>query len=139
MTKNSLIGHSFYFFHPRSYKIRSPMDGYITKIYANNAIIHLTDDNGLQVILTIRFNFRLTSIYKAVHCLVREKQKVRQGSVLFLIIHEKQIASVVVMVPWQPRLLKKVNKWPRLGNYFASINFRSPWETKPKITRFGKY
>ena len=110
MTKNSLIGYSFYFFHPRSYKVRSPMDGYITKIYADNATIHLIDDNGLQVILTIRFNSRLTSTYEAVCCLIREKQKVKQGNVLFLIIHEKQIASVVVMVPWQPWLLKKVNK-----------------------------
>jgi|SRR6185369_14548679 len=102
MTKNSLISHSFYFFHPRSYKVRSPMAGYITKIYVDNATIHLIDDNGLQVILTIRFNSRLTSIFEAVRCLVREKQKVKQGSILFLIIHEKQIASVAVMIPWQP-------------------------------------
>lgn len=73
MTKSSLIGHSFYFFHPRSYKVRSPTDGYITKIYVDNATIHLIDDNGLQVILTIRFSSRLTSVYEAVRCLVREK------------------------------------------------------------------
>jgi hypothetical protein len=110
MTKNSLIGHSFYFLRPRSYKVRSSLDGYIAKIYVDDATIHLVGDNGLQIILTIRFNAKLTSIYKAIHCLVKEKQKVKQGTVLFLIIHEKQISSIVVMIPWQPRLLKKVNK-----------------------------
>ena len=86
------------------------MAGYVAKIYVDGTTIHLIDDNGLQIILTIRFSSRLTSIYEAVRCLVREKQKVKQGSILFLIIHEKQIASVAVMIPWQPWLLKKVNK-----------------------------
>lgn len=99
MVRRSLIGHSFYFSHPRSYKVRSPLTGYIAKIYIDDTTLHLVGDNGLQVILTIKFRAQFTSIYEAVRCLVKEKQKVKQGSVLFLIIHEKQIASVVVMIP----------------------------------------
>lgn len=138
MTKKSLIGHSFYFLHSRSYKVRSPLDGYIAKIHADGATVHVINNNGLQIILTIRFNTKLVSVRKAIHCLVREKQKVKQGAVLFLIVHEKQISSVMVMVPWQPYLLKKVSKWPSLGNYFASLQYRNPWE-KVKIRRFGEY
>ena len=99
MAKKSLIGHSFYFLHLRSYKVRSPLDGYVAKIYVDAATIHLINDNGLQIILTVRFNAKLTSACKVIHCLVREKQKVKQGTVLFLIVHEKQISSVIVMVP----------------------------------------
>ncbi|RHZ36893.1 hypothetical protein GvMRE_I2g249 [endosymbiont GvMRE of Glomus versiforme] len=139
MVKNSLIGHSFCFFYPRSYKVHSSLDGYVAKIYLNTATIHLVDDNGLQIILTIRFNTKLTSVYKAIHCLVREKQKVKQGTVLFLIINEKQISSIIVMIPWQPHLLSKISKWPPLGNYFASLQYRNPWEEKTKIKRFGQY
>ncbi|KLL03003.1 MAG: hypothetical protein MRECE_33c011 [Mycoplasmataceae bacterium CE_OT135] len=139
MVRRSLIGHSFHFFHPRSYKVRSPLTGYIAKIYVDDTTLHLVGDNGLQVILTIKFRAQFTSIYEAVRCLVKEKQKVKQGSVLFLIIHEKQVASVAVMIPWQPWLLKKVNKLPPLGKYFASLYYRNPWDKKAKIKRFGQY
>lgn len=138
--KRSLIGHSFYFFNPRSYKVRSPLGGCITRIYADNTTIHITGDNNLQVILTINFNHnKLTSIYKALICQVKEKQKVKVGSVLFLIVHEKQISSVAVMIPWQPELLRKVNKLPSLGRDFASLYFRSPWSLQTRFKRFGQY
>ena len=140
-TKNSLIGHSFYFFHPRSYKVHSPLTGYITKIYADNTTLHMVGAKGLQVILTINFQTtKLISIYEAVICQVKEKQRVKRGDILFLVIHQKQIASVAVMVPWQPLLLGKVvNKLPLLGKDFASLYYRNPWSNQPKIKKFGQY
>ena len=139
-TKQSLIGHSFYFFHLQSYKIRSPLEGYIAKIYDDNTTLHIVGANGLQIILTIKFQTaKLTSIYEAVICWVKEKQKVKKGSILFLIIHQRQISSVAVMIPWQPLLLGKVNKLPHLGKDFASLYYRNPWSVKPKIKRFGQY
>lgn len=126
-TKRSLIGHSFYFFHPRSYKVHSPLEGYIAKIYDDNTTLHIIGANGLQVILTIKFRaVKLISIYEAVIRRVKEKQRIKRGNVLFLIIDQKQISSVVVMIPWQPLLLGKVNKLPYLGKDFASLYYRNP-------------
>jgi len=126
-TKRSLIGHSFYFFHLRSYKIRSPLEGHITKIYDDNTTLHIVGANGLQVILTIKFRTaKLISIYETVIRRVKEKQKIKRGNVLFLVIDQKQISSVVVMIPWQPLLLGKVNKLPHLGKDFASLYYRNP-------------
>lgn len=126
-TKQSLIGHSFYFFHLQSYKIRSPLGGYVAKIYNDNTSLHIVGANGLQIILTIKFQTaKLTSIYEAVIRQVKEKQKVKKGDVLFLIIHQRQISSVAVMVPWQPLLLGKINKLPYLGKDFASLYYRNP-------------
>src|SRR3954447_8456754 len=87
-TNHSLIGHSFYFFHLRGYKIRSPLSGYITKIYDDNTTLHMVGANGLQIIVTINFlPSKLTSIYEAVIRRVKEKQKVKRGGVLFLVVH----------------------------------------------------
>jgi len=98
--KKSLMSHSFYFLHPLSYQIFSPLSGFVEKIYLDNTTIHLRGERGLQIILTINFkkdqNF---SVFDAVKCQVQEKQKVEVGSLLFLIYLEKQISSVVVFVP----------------------------------------
>jgi hypothetical protein len=139
-TKHSLIGHSFYFFHLQSYKIRSPLAGYIAKIYDDNTTLHIIGANGLQVILTVNFRLsKLTSIYETVIRRVKEKQKVEKGSIIFLVVHQRQISSIAVMIPWQPLLLGKVNKLPRWGKDFASLYYRNPWSAKLKIKRFGQY
>lgn len=99
-TKHSLIGNSFYFSRLQSYKIRSPLAGRITKIYDDNTTLHIVGVNGLQIILTINFRLsKLTSIYEAVIRRVKEKQKVERGSILFLVVHQKQISSIAVMIP----------------------------------------
>ncbi|CAG8687920.1 5089_t:CDS:2, partial [Scutellospora calospora] len=98
--------------------------GYITKIYDDNTTLHIVGNSGLQVILTIKFQTtKLTSIYEAVIRRVKEKQKIERGSILFLVVHQRQISSVAVMIPWQPLLLGKVNKLPRLGKDFASLYY----------------
>src|SRR5436190_5970149 len=127
-TKHSLVGHSFYFFHLQSYKIRSPLTGYITKIYDDNTTLHIVGANGLQVILTINFRLsKLISIYGAVIRRVKEKQKIKRGGLLFLIVHQRQISNLAVMIPCQPLLLGKVNKLPHyLGKDFASLYYRNP-------------
>lgn len=103
------------------------MAGRITKIYDDNTTLHIVGVNGLQIILTINFRLsKLTSIYEAVICRVKEKQKVERGNILFLVVHQKQISSIAVMIPWQPLLLGKVNQLPRLGKDFASLYYRNP-------------
>jgi phosphotransferase system IIA component len=83
----------------KGHKIHSPLTGFVARIY-NFTTLHLVGKGGLQVILTIKFNQnKLTSVYKAVHCLVKENQKVKKNEVLFLIVYEEQISSVGVMIP----------------------------------------
>ena len=137
VTKQSLIGHSFYFFQLRSHEICSPLTGSIAKIY-NFTTLHLVGKGGLQVILTIKFNRnKLTSIYKAVHCLVREGQKVKKNETLFFIVYQKQISCVGVMIPWQPWTLKRIFKLPNLGKNFVAVFYHR--SKAKKITNFGKY
>ena len=138
VVKQSLIGHSFYFFRLQGHKIRSPLTGSIVKIY-NFTTLHLVGKGGLQVIITIKFNRNLTSVYEAVYCLVKENQKVKKNEVLFFIICKEQISCVGIMVPWQPQTLKKIIKLPNLGKNFAALFYHRNFSKPKKITNFGKY
>jgi hypothetical protein len=138
IVKQSLIGHSFYFFQLQGHKICSPFTGSIVRIY-NFATLHLIGKGGLQIILTIKFNRKLTSIYEAVYCLVKEGQKVKKNETVFLIVYKEQISCVGIMIPWQPRILKKIIKLPNLGSNFVTLFYhRNPSKSK-RITNFGKY
>lgn len=110
MVKRSLVGHSFYFFDPYNYKVRSPLKGCITKIYLNNSI-HITGQDNIQIILTVQLHQdKDASVYDVAKCQVREGQEVDESTVLYVIFFEKQVQAIIVLIPWQPQVLKRVIK-----------------------------
>ena len=136
--QKSLLGRAYYFYGLRSWKIKSPVKGVISKIYPERSIL-ITNDKGLQILLDIRTDKQNPMpVNKVLQCEVKEGQEVDQSTILFIVYFEKQIISVIVYVPWQPKFIEKI-KWLKSSkHYFLKVFYRNPF-SKLRIKKHGKY
>jgi phosphotransferase system IIA component len=94
-----LLGKAYYFYDLKGWKITSPLNGIISKIYPNYAL-QITNEYGLQIILDIQVNERnLEPLDKILQCEVKEKQIVSPQTTLFIIYLVKQVNCIAVYVP----------------------------------------
>jgi len=137
--EKSLLGKSYYFRDLKSWKIKSPLTGTISKIYPNYAI-QITNKEGLQILLNIQIRKKnAMPLEKILQCKVREGQKISQSTTLFIIYFKKQIISVAVYIPWQPKLLGKIGDLEKNNKHcFVKIHYRNPYE-KLQFKNHGKY
>lgn len=96
------MGRSYYFYHLESYKIRSPMEGYIKKIFSNQSLL-IVNNYGLQILLSFSLSDeKKKNVYETLERKVEEGDKVNPKKILFIIYQEKEIINVAVYVYWQP-------------------------------------
>lgn len=137
--ERSLLGKAYYFCDLKSWKIKSPLTGTVSKIYPNHAI-QITNKDGLQILLDIQTKKRNSIPFdKILQCKVIEGQKVNQQTILFIAYFKKQIISVCIYIPWQPELLGRIGKLQRDNSYcFVKIHYRNPYE-KLQLKNHGNY
>lgn len=137
--EQSLLGKSYYFSDLKDWRIKSPLQGVISKIYPNYAI-QITNKNGLQILLDIQVDRKYPMpLNKIMQCEVKEKQKVTPKTTLFIIYLEEQVISVSVYIPWQPEILGRVGKLEKdEKNCFVKIYYRNPY-AKLRFKKHGKY
>ncbi|CAH1756397.1 12200_t:CDS:2 [Entrophospora sp. SA101] len=103
--------------------------GIISKIYPNYTI-QITNKYGLQILVDIQIDKKNpVPLDKILQCEVREGQKVSPKTTLFIIYFEEQVISVVVYIPWQPKILRKISKKLEKGNNdcFVKLYYRNPY------------
>jgi len=114
------------------------LEGVISKIYPNYTL-QITGKYGFQILLDIQVDERkLMPIDKIFQCEVREGQAVSPKTILFVIYYENQIKAVVVFIPWQPNLLRKIGPLKTEDKCFVEVFYRNPY-TKLKFKKHGKY
>ncbi|CAJ0748995.1 10396_t:CDS:2 [Entrophospora sp. SA101] len=99
------------------------------KIYPNYTI-QITNKYGLQILVDIQIDKKNpVPLDKILQCEVREGQKVSPKTTLFIIYFEEQVISVVVYIPWQPKILRKISKKLEKGNNdcFVKLYYRNPY------------
>jgi len=132
------MGRSYYFYHLESYKIRSPLEGYVKKVFPNQNLL-IVNNYGLQILLSFNLDHaKKNNIYEILKRKVEEGDKVSPKKILFIIYQEKKILNVVVYVYWQPWILKKMGKLENNKNYFTSCYYRNPFGNF-KWKRHGRY
>ncbi|KLL01575.1 MAG: hypothetical protein MRERC_14c014 [Mycoplasmataceae bacterium RC_NB112A] len=137
--KKSLLGKAYYFSNLKGWKITSPLSGVIHKIYPNYAL-QIINEHGLQILLDIQVNEKkMQPLDKILQCEVQVGQKVNSRAVLFIIYLVEYVNCVVVYVPWQPEILRKVGELEIYNqNKFTQIYYRNPY-LKIKLKRHGEY
>ena len=138
-SKSSLIGHFFVFFPWWGIRqVRSPFSAEVNQIYLDSLTISLRNAKGLQIILKVELTVRPSPT--VIRCLAKEKKKVSEGSLLWLVKPPWQIKKVIVIIPWQPWILVKISDvffWGRKS--FASLHYRdSPWSAT-KLSKLPYY
>jgi hypothetical protein len=94
-----LLGKAYYFCDLKSWKIKSPLTGIVSKIYPN-CTIQITNKDGLQILLDIQTRKKNPMpLDKILQCKVKEGQEVSQDTILFIVYFKKQIISVSVHIP----------------------------------------
>lgn len=136
---HSLLGKAYYFSDLKSWKITGPLTGTIDKIYPNYTL-RILNKYGLQILLDIQVNEKkLEPLDKILHCEVQEGQKITPQTVLFVIYLVEQVNCIVIYIPWQPEILRKVGE---IKNYsrdsFVEVYYKNPY-TKFKLKRHGEY
>lgn len=137
--EESLIGKAYYFCDLKSWKIKSPLKGFISKIYPNYAI-QITNKQGLQVLLDIQVDKKNPMpLDKIFQCEVKEGQRVNSKTTLFIVYLEEQVISVTVYIPWQPEILGRVGVLEKSNkNFFVKVYYRNPYG-KPQFKKNGEY
>ncbi|MCE8163632.1 MAG: PTS glucose transporter subunit IIA [Candidatus Moeniiplasma glomeromycotorum] len=138
--EKSLVGKAYYFCDLKSWKIKSPLRGVISKIYPNYTI-QITNQEGLQILIDIQVDRKNPMpLDKIFQCEVKEGQKVSPKTVLFIVYLEEQIISVSVYIPWQPEIIGKVDSFEK-GNKrrFVKVHYRNPYSKKLQFRKHGKY
>jgi len=131
---NSLLGRS-YFFIPESHWVKSPLEGYVKKIFRDQSLI-IVNKYGLQVL--INFQSKNKKISDIIKRKVEEGDEVDKETILFTIYKKKQVDYLVVHVYWQPWLIKKMGRLQNRDKCFITVYYRNPW-AKTTIKRHGKY
>ncbi|WP_147411289.1 PTS glucose transporter subunit IIA [endosymbiont GvMRE of Glomus versiforme] len=137
--EKSLLGKAYYFFILKDWKVKSPLEGTISKIYPNYAL-QITNEEGLQILIDIQID-KTTLILpnKIFRCKVKEGQWVSSKTTLFLIYFEKQVISVVVYILWQPEIIERIGELKTNDeDYFVTVYYRNPSNTL-LLKRHGKY
>ena len=137
--EKSLIGKSYYFCNLKSWKVKSPFEGIINKIYPNY-VIQITNKRGLQILVDVQTDKKNPMpLDKILQCEVKEGQKVSCKTILFIIYLEEQVISVSVYIPWQPELLREISSLEKNNeSCFVRIYYRNPYE-KLRFKSHGKY
>jgi hypothetical protein len=115
------------------------LTGTVSKIYPNHAI-QIANKDGLQILLDIQTRKKNSMpLGKIMQCKVREGQEVSQSTTLFTVYFKKQIISVCVYIPWQPKLLGRIGNLERGNeNCFVKLHYRNPYE-KLQLKNHGNY
>ena len=137
--EKSLLGKAYYFCDLRSWKIKSPLKGTISKIYPNYAI-QITNKKGLQILLDIQVDKKNPlPLDKIFQCEVKEGEKVSPRSTLFIVFLEEWVISITVYIPWQPEILERVGSLVKGDKKcFVEVYYRNPY-AKLRFKRHGKY
>ena len=138
-SEKSLVGKAYYFCDLKSWKVKSPLKGIISKIYPNYAI-QITNEEGLQIIMDIQVDkVNPMPLDKVLQCEVQEGEKVNKKTTLFIVYLEEQVISVSVYIPWQPEIIGKIGQYKKGDKKcFVKIYYRNPY-SKLKFKKHGKY
>ena len=133
------MGKAYYFCGLKSWKIRSPLSGVVSKIYPNYAV-QITNQHGLQILLSLQVNkVNPMPLDKIFQCEVKEGEKVNPKTVLFIVYLEEWVVSVSVFIPWQPEILRKVGVLEKDDeSHFVEVYYCNPY-AKIKLKNHGKY
>jgi len=138
-SEKSLVGKAYYFCDLKSWKVKSPLSGIISKIYPNYAI-QITNKEGLQVLVNIQLDRKNPMPFdKILQCEVREGEKINPKTTLFIVYLEEQVISVCVYIPWQPEIIGKIGEFQKNDKKcFVKVHYRNPY-SKLQFKKHGKY
>ncbi|WNE41908.1 MAG: hypothetical protein AD073_000243 [Mycoplasmataceae bacterium] len=126
-----MIGKTYHFSKIDIDKIKSPISGKIIKIFNDKQTVLIQNTCGLQIIL--RVEKKIADDFEdnnGILLCLKQNDYVKKNNDIFLIKNKEIIKRVTIYIPWQPLIIKRIDK--------MSVSYRNPWR-KVKTKLHGDY